>query len=84
MIVKKKGGVPLCPSFSHHGLQFFLGFLTGIDTALSMFETYIQTDILKFLPMYKLSQDHLETFFCAVRSRGGWNNNPNVKQLMAA
>ncbi|KAK3917587.1 LOW QUALITY PROTEIN: DNA transposase [Frankliniella fusca] len=62
----------------------FLGFLTGIDTALSVFETYIQTDILKFLPMYKLSQDHLETFFCAVKSRGGWNNNPNVKQFMAA
>ncbi|XP_052128257.1 uncharacterized protein LOC127750492 [Frankliniella occidentalis] len=46
----------------------FLGFLTGIDTDSPLF----------------LSQDHLETFFCAVRSRGGWNNNPNVKQFMAA
>lgn len=33
---------------------------------------------------YKLSQDHLETFFSAVRRRGGFNNNPSCKQFKAA
>ena len=27
---------------------------------------------------YKLSQDHLEMFFSAVRSSGGYNNNPSA------
>ena len=30
---------------------------------------------------YKLNQDHLETFFSALRSKGGFNNNPNAKQF---
>lgn len=33
---------------------------------------------------YKLSQDHLETLFSALRSRGGYNNNPTAKQFIAA
>lgn len=32
---------------------------------------------------YKLSQDHLELFYSAVRSRGGFNNNPSPKQFAA-
>jgi hypothetical protein len=38
---------------------------------------------LKYLLTYKLSQDHLELFFGAVRSRG-CNNNPTVRQFTAA
>jgi len=30
---------------------------------------------------YKLSQDHLETFFSTVRSRCGYNNNPSAKEF---
>lgn len=30
---------------------------------------------LSYLLTYKLSQDHLELFFAAVRGRGGFNNN---------
>ena len=33
---------------------------------------------------YKLSQDHLELFFSAVRAAGGFNNNPTAQQFMAA
>lgn len=35
----------------------------------------------RYLLTYKLSQDHLELFFSAVRARGGYNNNPNVRQF---
>ncbi|KAJ8004331.1 hypothetical protein DPEC_G00158010 [Dallia pectoralis] len=33
----------------------------------------------RYLLTYKLSQDHLELFFSAVRARGGYN--PNVRQF---
>jgi len=39
---------------------------------------------LNYLLSYKLSQDHIETFFSAVRMRGGHNNNQNCKQLFTA
>lgn len=40
----------------------------------------IEQPLKYFLP-YKCSQDHLELFFSSIRSRGGWNNNPNTLQL---
>lgn len=33
---------------------------------------------------YKFSQDHLELFFGAIRSMGGFNNNPSAKQFRVA
>jgi len=33
---------------------------------------------------FKLSQDHIETFFSSVRQRGGLNNNPSCKQFKSA
>ncbi len=34
--------------------------------------------------MYKFSQDHLELFFRAIRSSGGFNDNPTTQQFTAA
>ncbi|CAG4958305.1 unnamed protein product [Colias eurytheme] len=34
--------------------------------------------------VYKISRDHIELFFSAIRARGGFNNNPNAVQLKAA
>lgn len=31
-----------------------------------------------------ISQDHLETFFSALRSRGGYNDNPTCRQFQAS
>ena len=39
---------------------------------------------LRYILTYKLSQDHLELFFSAIRSRGGSNNNPNSMQFKNA
>lgn len=36
---------------------------------------------LRYVLTYKMSQDHLELFFCAVRSAGGFNNNPTARQF---
>lgn len=37
---------------------------------------------LKYFLTYKCSQDHIELYFCCIRSRGGWNNNPTVLQAL--
>jgi hypothetical protein len=36
---------------------------------------------LRYLPTYKLSQDHIELFFSVLRQRFGNNNNPDSVQL---
>lgn len=41
-------------------------------------------NLLKYLLTYKISQDHLELFFGAIRSKGGHNNNPTSRQFEAA
>lgn len=51
----------------------------------NMYKTYVSdTQQLKFLLGFKFSQDHLETLFSVIRSRGGFNNNPNVSQFKTA
>lgn len=48
-----------------------------------MYTKYVfgETPLLKYILAYKLSQDHLEMFFGAVRRRGGNNNNPTPRQF---
>lgn len=49
-----------------------------------LYKKLISSSELIFLPTYKLSQDHLESFFSAIRSKGGFNNNPSAVQFRAA
>ena len=44
----------------------------------------LPTNPFKYLLTYKFSQDHIELLFSCIRSRGGWNNNPNVLQFKYA
>ena len=64
----------------------FIGFLIGIKSAQDLFQSLVeQTQApLKYLLLYKFSQDHLELFFGAIRSAGGFNNNPTTGQFTAA
>jgi hypothetical protein len=48
------------------------------------FESIIEKKYFSYLLTYKLSQDHIETFFCAIRSKGGFKNNPTASQFEAA
>ncbi|KAG5874558.1 hypothetical protein JTB14_001720 [Gonioctena quinquepunctata] len=36
---------------------------------------------MKLNATFASSQDHLELFFCAIRGRNSWNNNPTVFQF---
>ena len=64
----------------------FLGFLMCIDAVEGLAADLVNAEnpTLKYLLTYKMSQDHLELFFSAVRASGGWNNNPTTRQFTAA
>jgi hypothetical protein len=64
----------------------FLGFLLCINAVVGLAEDLVNAEnpVLKYLLTYKMSQDHLELFFSAVRACGGWNNNPTTRQFIAA
>jgi hypothetical protein len=61
----------------------FLGIIINLRNPFTLFED-LNKKGLEFLLTYKLSQDFLETFFGAIRSRGGFNNNPNCLQFKTA
>lgn len=63
----------------------FLGFLININSTLDLYKDLVlQHKYLAYLPMYKISQDHIELIFGCIRSQGGYNNNPTVKQFKSA
>ncbi|EZA47390.1 THAP domain-containing protein [Ooceraea biroi] len=58
----------------------FLGFIICLTNMFDLFHT-LKEKGLKYLLTYKINQDHLETVFSALRSRAGFNDNPNAKQF---
>jgi hypothetical protein len=62
----------------------FLGFLSNMYAYKQMFEQLVEPGHLQYLLTYKTSQDHLELFFKAVRSRNGSNDNPTTQQFSSA
>nr|CAI5845171.1 unnamed protein product [Callosobruchus analis] len=62
----------------------FMGLLINIKSIKLLYSKLMKDEqLLKFILTYKLSQDHLEIFFSAVRSKGGFNNNPTSRQFQA-
>ncbi|KAL2085045.1 hypothetical protein ACEWY4_020563 [Coilia grayii] len=59
------------------------GFIACCKSVISIYEDLVEQPAApcRYLLTYKLSQDHLELFFSAIRARGGYNNNPNVRQF---
>ncbi|KAF0763324.1 Uncharacterized protein FWK35_00006252 [Aphis craccivora] len=55
-----------------------------LHNALELFKLLKTNGHIHFIITYKLSQDHLETFFSAIRGKGGYNNNPTCRQFQAA
>ena len=61
-----------------------VGFLACIKSLKQIYKQHVGEDKpLKYLLTYKLSQDHLELFFSAIRAAGGFNNNPTTRQFVA-
>lgn len=62
----------------------FFGFIVCMKSILEISKILFSDDNFIYLMTYKLSQDHLETFFSTVRNRGGFNNNPTAREFIAA
>lgn len=81
--LKDEHGVPM---YKHNRKKTaFLGFLVIIHSVKNIFQNYVACAEapLKYLLTYKLSQDHLELFFSAIRVKG-FNNNPTAVNFKAA
>lgn len=67
----------------HVRKTFALGFLVNISSYQQLANDLLKMEgkCLKYFLAYKTSQDHLELQFCCIRSRTGWNNNPNSLQF---
>lgn len=63
-----------------------IGFLRLILCMKSVINlaNYVFKEGMSYLLTYKLSQDHLETFFSSVRSQGGFDNNPSARRFKSA
>ena len=62
----------------------FIGWLNDIKCLRIMYENYVATGTLKYLLVFKMSQDPLELFFGSIRASLGYNNNPTVLQFERA
>lgn len=64
----------------------FIGFITAVDSIIQIFDMYVKApgSQLRYLLTYKFSQDHLELFFCAIRSCGGWCPSPTSLHFSSA
>lgn len=59
----------------------FIGLCACIESAKFLFNDLIKTQICRYISFHRISQDHIELFFCNMRSHGGSNNNPTAKQF---
>ncbi len=59
----------------------FIGFLLAIQTIQGLYQDYVLPGKLGYLLTYKLSQDHLELWFAAVRAGLGSNDNPSCREF---
>ncbi|KAE9524080.1 hypothetical protein AGLY_015445, partial [Aphis glycines] len=75
------GFVPVLDSKRKTG---FIGFIGGLNSALKLYNTFVDSGKLDHIKMYKCSQDHFELFFGTIRASGGYNNNPTARQFRAA
>lgn len=62
----------------------FVGLIKALQNVLKLYTCLQKKISLAYLLSFKLSQDHIETFFSSVRQRSGFNNNPSCKEFKLA
>ena len=67
-----------------HYTRLLVGVLTLCKSLTGLYNELVAAGKLPYLCTYKLSQDCVELFFCKIRGRLGWNNNPSRLQFKAA
>jgi DNA transposase THAP9 len=62
----------------------FVGLLMNLKNIQNLYNRFIVSKKLIYLPFNKLNQDHIELFLANICSRLDQNNNPTVRQFMTA
>lgn len=63
----------------------FKGYVIDIISITSIYRRFVENHhYMIFLATYRMSQDHLEMFFCKIRSMNGYNDNPMSQQFISA
>lgn len=79
---KSRRLVPIVSSLIKTG---FRGFLINIHSLIFMYNDLVeQKEILYMIPVYRLSQDHIEMLFCKIRTVHRYNDNPTQQQFKAS
>lgn len=79
LALRTRSQVLICTSNRKTG---FMGFLCCIQSTVCIYDHYVaNAKYLKYFPVYKSSQDHIERLFGYLRSRNGHNNNPTAREL---
>lgn len=61
---------------------FIYGIAKAAKSVLDVAENlFVENKFYKYILTYKFSQDHVELLFSKIRSRHGYNNNPNALQF---
>ena len=71
---------------THRRKTSVICFVATIKSTIEMANQMLSSPVnpFKYLLTYKFSQDHIKLLFSCIRSKGGWNNNPNCLQLKYA
>lgn len=59
------------------------GFMVMTAGVAGLYQDFVSTGHVKYLPTYRLRHDYIELTFNFIRSRGRWNNNPTPNQFQA-
>jgi len=59
----------------------FNGLIICLTSLGELIDDVLKTNQMEFILTYTISQDHLEMFFSAIRSRGGFCDNPTASQF---
>lgn len=63
----------------------FRGFIINIHSLIFMYNDLVeQKESLYMIPVYRLSQDHIEMLFCKIRTVHRYNDNPTQQQFKAS
>lgn len=62
----------------------FQGLIMGLKNCVFLYLRLRSRAVISFLLTYKISQDHVETFFALVRRMFGCNNNPTTRKFKQA
>lgn len=72
------------PIYEGQSKTFVRGFIINMTNIKMIYEDIVGTHIMDYLPVFRLSQDLLESYFGRVRQLHGCNDNPTCQQFISA